>query len=84
MKLCIILYIKLCGLIDTIELSSCVEVFFSYSLELSNPLNPLGVRHPIEQCGNAYSFFDIFLDADISPEDPQVGQGGLQDAPRAA
>ena len=48
---CEIVYnIKLCGLIDT------VEVFFSYSLELSNPLNPLGVRHPIEQCGNVHPF----------------------------
>ena len=85
MKLCIKLYIKLCGLIDTIELSSCVEVFFSYSLELSNPLNPLGVRHPTDQCGNAHFFpFYIFLDADITSEDPQVGQGGLQDAPRVA
>ena len=27
--------------------------------------------------------FYIFLDADIIPEDPQVGQGGLQDAPGA-
>ncbi|RVX22602.1 hypothetical protein CK203_012721 [Vitis vinifera] len=28
-------------------------------------------------------FFYIFLDADITPEDPQMGQGGLQDAPGA-
>ena len=60
-------------------------MFFSYSLELSNPLNPSGVRHPTKQCGNAHPFpFYIFLDADITPEDPQVGQGGLQDAPGAA
>ena len=59
-------------------------MFFLCSLKLSNPLNPLGVRHPTEQCGNAHPFlFYTFLDADIIPEDPQVGQGGLQDAPRA-
>ena len=27
--------------------------------------------------------FYIFLDADITPEDPHVGQGGLLDAPGA-
>ena len=44
----------------------------------------MGVRHPTEQCGNAHPFiFYIFLDADITHEDPQMGQGGLQDAPGA-
>ena len=45
-----ILDIKLCGLINT------VEMFFLCSLELSNPLNPLGVMHPTEQCGNVHPF----------------------------
>ena len=49
-ELCIILDIKLCGLINT------VEMFFLCSLELSNPFNTLGVRHPTKQCGNAHPF----------------------------
>ena len=51
-----IIYIKLCGLIDTVELFLwCWSVLFVF-FELSNPFNPLGVRHPTEQCGNAHPF----------------------------
>ena len=67
MELCIIIEIKICGLINVDECFVC-----DYR-NLVIPINPLGVRHPIEQCGMFTSHFYIFLDADNTLEDQQVG-----------
>ena len=59
-----------------------VECLFCVHLHLSNPkLTPLGVRHPTKQYRMfTPSFLYFFLDVDVTPEDPQIGQGRLQDA----
>ena len=74
MELCIIIDINVCGLINV------VEMLLLCSLKLSNPYYSFGVRHPTEYVECSPLPFYIFLDADITFEDPQVGQGGLQDA----
>ena len=50
------------------------------------PLTPwvLGILLSNVEMLTLFFFFYIFLDADITHEDPQVGQGGLQDAHGAA
>ena len=42
-------------------MNNVVEILLLCSLELSNPYYPLGVRHPIEQCGMLTpSFLHLF------------------------
>ena len=55
MELCIIIDIKICGLINVDECFVCAH------WNLVIPINPLGVRHPIEQCGMLTpSFLHLF------------------------
>ena len=78
MELCIIIEINVCGLINVVEMLFCVL------WNLVIPIIPwvLGTLLSNVECSPLP--FYIFLDADITPKDPHVGQGGLQDAPGAA
>ena len=70
MVLGIIIEIEICGLINV------GECFFCGHWNLVIPINPWGVRHPIEQCGMLTPFFFyIFLDEDITSNNPQVEAG---------
>ena len=65
-ELCIIIYIKLWGLINVVEMF--IFYFFMLLCNLVIPHNPLGVRHLTEQCENVHPFlFTFFLDVDITP-----------------
>ena len=78
MELCIIIEINVCGLINVVEM--LLRVLWNLVI-LIIPL-VLGTLLSNVKC-SPFPFY-IFLDADITPEDPQVRQGGLQDALGAA
>ena len=56
----------------------CLVSIFFLTLVISS--NPLGVRHPIEQCGMFTPSFLNFLNINVVPNDQQMRLGGLEDA----
>ena len=58
------------------------NVYFVYTLHSVIPINLLlpGCKAPYWAMWNVYPLFLIFfLDVDVTPKDPQMGQGELQD-----